>query len=455
MLTRLHFFRIRVLWLLIATLSISLSQLIGAESREFPNIVVIVADDLGYEDLGVHGSAEVETPHLDSMAENGVLCTNAYVTSPVCSPSRAGLLTGRYQNRFGFEFLVNETSLVREGATNGLPASETTFAARLQELGYRTGCIGKWHLGTEEESWPTNCGFDEFYGTLRQGNYFSPILVDSRIDLKPRKVSDPDYYLTDDYSLQAVEFVEEHQAKPFFLYLPHFAVHKPHDATAKYLDRFEAINDPTRHRYVAMLSAMDDAVGSLLSSLRECGLEEDTLIFFLSDNGGTMGSSNAPLRGKKGGTWEGGIRTPFLVQWKGVLPAGMKYDGLLSALDIAPTALAVAGQKVDPGWEWDGVNLLPYLSGEKKGSPHEVLYWRFGTQWAIRKGAWKLLQAREEKGGNIQIAREGPVRLFHLEEDVGEENDLSSSRPEKVRELQEAWDRWNALLPEPSWKPVL
>ena len=418
-----------------------------------PNIIVIVADDLGYQDLGIQGAPDVATPHLDSVAAAGIRCTHAYVTAPVCSPSRAGFLTGRYQNRFGFEFLADKGSIVPSGQRLGLATSETTIATRLKRLGYATGCIGKWHIGYEEEFFPTNRGFDEFYGSLGQSNYFNPTLVDSRVSNKPRKVHGSGYYLTDDYGRRAIDFVERHRNHKFFLYLPHFAVHKPHEASQRYLTRFRSISDPTRHHYLGMLSAMDDAIGELLSTLRQYEIEDNTMIIFFSDNGGTGGSSNLPLRGKKGATWEGGIRTPFLVQWKSRLPAGRKFDGLISSLDVLPTAIAAAGGDIDPGWKLDGVDLLPYFEGDKSGSPHDSLYWRFGTQWAIRSGTWKLLQAREGKGGTIQIAKQGPVRLYDLASDIAEENDLAAKRPEKVDELRRRWESWNAKLPNPSWKP--
>ena len=414
---------------------------------------MIVADDLGYEDLGLQNSPDVLTPHIDSIGVNGIQCSSAYITAPVCSPSRAGLLTGRYQNRFGFEFLVNDVSIIKEGVTNGLPATETTIAERLREHGYVTGCIGKWHLGVEEESFPTQVGFDEFYGTLGQGNYFAPNLIDTRIDNKPRKVKAPDYYLTDDYAERAEEFIKAHQKRPFFLYLPHYAVHKPHDVTPKYQQRFRHIKEPVRHNYVSMLSAMDDAVGRVLAALRRCEIEDNTLIVFFSDNGGTTGSSNLPLSGRKGGTWEGGIRTPFLVQWKNRFEGGQRVDGIVSSLDLYPTALAAAGVNLEPEWELDGINLLPFLEGKKRGLSTRTLYWRFGTQWAIRKGPWKLLKAREARGGNIQIANTGPIRLFNLDTDISERNDLAGSMRQKAENLQRRWEAWNATLPEPSWHP--
>lgn len=423
------------------------------ESRP-PNVVLILADDLGYEDLGVQGSPDIPTPNLDSIATNGIRCTNAYITAPVCSPSRAGLLTGRYQNRFGFEYLAAEVTTGPPDRAVGLDVEELTIGDRMKALGYVTGCVGKWHLGKDEEFFPTRRGFDEFYGTLGQSSYYAPVLFDSRKGSKSHKVEEEGYYVTDDYTKRAVEFVHDHKDKPFFLYLSHFAVHKPHDATEKYLARFPRIEDPMRRSYAAMTSALDDGVGLVLDALRENGLEEDTLIVFLSDNGGTQGSSNIPLRGKKGGTWEGGIKTPLLIQWKGQLAAGATYDEPVISLDLLPTFISAAGGKNRSDWNLDGSDLLPYFDGRAEGAPHDALFWRFGTQWAVRKGEWKLLQAREGKTGSIQIAAEGPVRLFNLKEDISEENDLAADNPEVVKELQAKWDEWAAQLPEPAWYPA-
>ncbi|MBM3957414.1 MAG: sulfatase-like hydrolase/transferase, partial [Gemmatimonadetes bacterium] len=391
-----------------------------------PGVIVILADDLGYNDLSIHGSADIPTPHIDSLAINGVRCTDAYVTAPVCSPSRAGLLTGRYQNRFGFEFLVSPDAVTDSGEKAGLGLNEKTLADHFKSLGYITGCIGKWHLGDTPAHLPMKRGFDVFYGSSGQANYFQPALIDSRHTSAPVKMREPGYYLTDDYARRAVAFVEEHAERPFFLYLPHFAVHTPYEADEARLAKFSHIVDPKRRTFAAMASALDDAVGALLAALRKSGIEDNTLLFFLSDNGGTGGvGDNRPLRGGKGSTWEGGIRTPFLVQWKGRLPAGMVYREPITSLDIVPTTLAAAGGVTDPAWKLDGVNLLPHFQGATSEAPHEALYWRFGTQRAVRSGAWKLVQGREARGGSIQVAKQGPWRLFNLRQDIAEANDLA------------------------------
>lgn len=419
-----------------------------------PNVIVILADDLGYRDVGIQGCEDFPTPHMDSIATSGVRCTDAYVTAPVCSPSRAGLLTGRYQNRFGFEFLVSPDAAFADGKKAGLATGEKTFADRMKSLGYVTGCIGKWHLGDEAEYLPMSRGFDEFYGSPGQSNYFSPLIIDSSKSAKPTKIKTPGYYLTEDFGKQAVSFVERHKDCPFFLYLPHFAVHKPYEATEAHLAQYAHIKDEKRRAFAGMATALDDAVGALLGTLRQHKLEENTLIFFFSDNGGTGGvGDNLPLRGGKGSSWEGGIRTPFFVQWKGRLAPGKIYSQPVSSLDILPTALAAAGGQIDPAWKLDGVNLLPFLEDEAQGSPHEALFWRFGPQRAVRQGEWKWVQSREGRGGSIQIAKTGPPRLFNLKQDAAEKDDVSGAHPEKAAELQHLWEQWNQQLPEPSWHP--
>ena len=424
-----------------------------------PNIVLIVADDLGYADLGVQGCRDIPTPNIDSIARGGVRCTSGYVTAPVCSPSRAALMTGRYQQRFGHEF--NPRYPKRLPDEFGLSLQETTIAQRLGDAGYATGMFGKWHLGFGRKFNPVNRGFVDFYGFL--GGSHSYLIASDQ----GQKASDPHFgvfrgtrpedmneYATDAYAREAVKFIRRHADEPFFLYLPFNAVHTPLQAPAQYVRRFRAIRDPRRRTYAAMVAAMDDAVGTVLDALRSRGLESQTLVFFLSDNGGTAAnaSDNGPLRGHKGTTWEGGVRVPFFVRWDGHLPAGQVYDRPVAQIDVLPTALAAAGESVDPGWKLDGVNLLPFLRGDERGEPHEALFWRFGRQSAVRVGDWKLVRARVgpvRKGGAVAVT--GP-QLFNVAGDVGETNDLAASEPEKVAALQAAWDRWNAELAPPAWR---
>ncbi len=431
----------------------------AAQAPKKPNVIVILADDLGSADIGVYGGKDIPTPHIDSIAKNGVRFAQGYVSGPYCSPTRAGLITGRYQQRFGHEF--NEGGVNREKF--GLPLSETTFAQRMKALGYVTCAIGKWHLGFAPQFRPMSRGFDEFYGTLANTPFFHPQLVDSKISPDPKKVADADYYTTDAFGDRAVDFIKRNKDHPFFLYLPFNACHVPSQAPEKYLDRFAQIKDKDRRLYAAMMSAMDDAIGRILGTLRELNIEENTLIVFLSDNGGPMtkmganGSNNRPLRGQKGDTWEGGVRVPFLLQWKARLPAGKTYQFPVIQLDILPTVLAAAGGEVKAERKLDGVNLLPFLEGKNAGRPHDTLYWRFGPQWAIRQGDWKLVQGYDydaKDQGPIHQTKVTPPMLFDLKDDPGETKDVAAQHPDRVRAMRTAWESWNRELAEPAWLPI-
>lgn len=412
--------------------SISLVLLGSLAVGATPNVVVILVDDVGWGEFGFQGNKEIPTPNIDSIAVNGVRCTNGYVSGPYCSPTRAGLMTGRYQTRFGHEF----NTVTRE---SGLATDETTFADRLKKGGYATIAIGKWHLGARPPFRPLQRGFDSFYGTLANTPFFHPTqFIDSRVSSEVQAIEDDDFYTTDKYAERAVEFIEESKSKPFFLYLPFNAQHAPLQAPQKYLSRFANIEDQKRKTFAAMMSALDDAVGKVLDKIRAEGLEENTIIFFASDNGGptpSTTSSNGPLRGFKATTWEGGVRVPFAIQWKGHIPAGKDYEHPVIQLDFLPTALAAAGVDVTPEDKIEGVDLLPYLTGKKTGKPHETLYWRFGDQWAIRHGDYKLVVGR---GGS------GEPELYNLKEEISEQTDLAAKEPTKVAELQSLWDQWNA-----------
>lgn len=420
-----------------------LVSLFAAERQ--PNILVILADDLGWAELSAQGCRDIPTPNIDTIAKNGVRFTSGYVSCPICAPTRAGLMTGRYQQRFGFE--TNPGSEQYADDKFGLPRSETTLAERLKSVGYATGMVGKWHLGYKPESQPTARGFDEFFGFLsgannyiasvRRGESRNPIL-------RGTQTVEEKEYLTDAFGREAVAFIEKQKEKPFFLYLAFNAVHSPLQATEKSMHRFPNITGQKRLTFAGMTAAMDDAVGRVLETLRQHKLEENTLVFFLSDNGGPTPqttSGNLPLRAGKVHVYEGGIRIPFMAQWKGRLPAGQVDDRPVLALDIHPTAVAAAGQTISPDWKLDGVNLLPYLTGEKTGKPHDVLYWRFHDRSAIRMGDWKMV-----------VGESGPQpELFNLAQDISEATDLAEKQPGKLKELQTAWQTWNAQLMSPLW----
>jgi len=408
-----------------------------------PNILFIVGDDMGYADVGFHGCKDIPTPNLDALAASGVRFTNGYVSGPYCSPTRAGLVTGRYQTRFGHEF--------NPSGKDGLPLTEITVADRLKAAGYVTGLVGKWHLGTEPAMHPQKRGFDEFYGFLGGAHsYFDAggILRNT----EPVKEMD---YTTDAFGREAVAFIERHKNKSWFLYLSFNAVHTPMHATEERLAKFPGIPDKERRTYAAMTLAMDEAVGVVRKKLASLGLGQKTFILFISDNGGpTMpgvtinGSRNDPLRGSKRTTLEGGIRVPFLIAWPGHLKPGV-YDQLVIQLDATATALAIAGAKAD---KVEGVNLLPFLTGEKSGTPHDALCWRFGQQMAIRAGDYKLV--RYDSNADTRTGARQPVtavKLYNLANDIGESKDLAMVHPDKVKELQAKWDAWNQSNVAPLW----
>ena len=408
-----------------------------------PNIVLIFVDDLGYGELGCQGNTDIPTPRIDELAAGGVRFTQGYVTAPVCSPSRAGLLTGRYQQRFGHEF--NPGKADRESGQFGLPLDQVTFADHLKALGYATGVVGKWHLGNEEEYFPTRRGFDEFFGFLSGANdYFHK---KKRRKGKPIMRGEDEViekeYLTDAFAREAESFIDRHAGSPFLLYLSLNAVHKPLQADQARLDKFAHIQNEKRRKFAAMTDAMDQCTGRVLDRLRALGLEDNTLVAFISDNGGPTTkttSGNGPLNGFKGQVLEGGIRIPFMMKWPGVLPSGDVYETPVSTLDMLPTMLDAAGRGEPPGI--DGVSLLPFLTGERKGAPHPNLFWRIGAQHAVRAGDWKL----------VQLKKGGP-KLFDLFTDVGETNDLAASRPDKLKELKALFDDWNASNVDALWWP--
>ncbi|MBS0209111.1 MAG: sulfatase-like hydrolase/transferase [Planctomycetes bacterium] len=409
----------------------------GTDTRK-PNVLIFLSDDVGYGEYGFQGATDIPTPNIDSIAKQGVRFTQGYVSGPYCSPTRAGLMTGRYQTRFGHEF----NSVARQ---SGLALTETPFPARFKELGYSTCAVGKWHLGDKPEYRPFVRGFDEFYGTLANTPFYHPTaFVDTRVSKEVQKVEDKDFYTTDKYAERCVDWLEQHKNEPWLLYVPFNAQHAPLQSPQKYLDRFPNVTDEKRQLFSAMMSAMDDAVGRVMGKLRDMGQEENTLVFFLADNGGPTQSTtsrNGPLRGFKATTWEGGVRVPFCMQWKGHVPAGKTYENPIIQLDILPTCLAAAGQPIDPAWKLDGANLMPYLAGDVKEKPHQTLYWRFGQQWAVRDGDWKLLVGR---GGGKE------PELYNLATDIGESKDQASAERSTVERLQGLWAAWNAEQAPPS-----
>lgn len=421
----------------------ALTSLEAAEPK--PNILLIIADDMGYGDVGFHQCKDIPTPRLDALAASGVRFTNGYVSGPICSPTRAGLITGRYQTRFGHES--------NGGAPGGgLPLTEGTLAARLKTAGYATGLIGKWHLGTRPEQHPQKRGFDEFFGFLEGGHSY----FDSEGILRGTEQAKEITYTTDAFGREAAAFIEKYKnANPWFLYLAFNAPHTPMHATEDRLAKFPGITDERRRQYAAMMLALDEAAGLVLDALEKTGQAENTLIMFLSDNGGpTMegvtvnASRNDPLRGSKRTTLEGGIRVPFVVAWPGHLKPGV-YDQPAIQLDLHATALAAAGVAAQPEWKLEGVDLLPYLTGARTGPPHDALYWRLGKQMAIRAGDWKLVRYADSLGKNPN-SQVMTAKLYNLAQDIHEDRDLAAAMPDKVQELQAKWDEWNLANAAPS-----
>jgi len=405
-----------------------------------PNFIVILADDLGYADVGFHGCQDIPTPNLDALAKEGVRCTQGYVSHPFCSPTRAGLMTGRYQQRFGHE---NNPKYDPNDAVAGLPVSEITVADVLSRLGYVTGAVGKWHLGAAPQFHPLRRGFQEYFGLIGGGhNYFvvgpgdetREYFIPLQRNTTPERFEG---YLTDVLTTEAVAFIRRHRDSPFFLYLAYNAPHTPLQAPESWLQRVGHIEDPTRRAYAAMVAALDEGVGKVCAVLGELGLEEKTVVFFLSDNGGPVSvthSSNAPLRGAKGSVYEGGIRVPFVIRWKGVLPGGTTYDEPVISLDIPVTMVAVAGGAFPEDRKVDGVNILPYLRGQQQGPPHKSLFWRTGggTSWAVRSGQWKLVKAGQQE-----------EELFDLLSDISETRSVKNERGEIYEELRHQYEEWN------------
>ena len=404
-----------------------------------PNIVVIVSDDQGYADSSCYDHPkEVSTPAIDRLAAEGVRFTNGYASGYVCAPTRAGLLTGRYQQRFGF--------YTAGDSRTGMPTSEITVADVLKKKGYATAIIGKWHVGLEREYRPLRRGFDEFYGFLGHGahDYFKLGITDEYTSIyrNDKPINDTGY-LTDNLAREAVSFIERHQNRPFFLYLPFNAVHWPLQALQKHMDRFNT-GDRNRDAYLAMLVCMDEAIGRVLDALKRAGVDDNTLIIFFSDNGGAQKNfaNNGVLRDYKQTVYEGGIRVPFIVRWPGKLPKGTVCDEPVISLDVMPTVCAAAGAELPDDRVYDGRDMLPAILGQANEPLHEALFWHDGAdQWAVRVGNWKLL------------SRNGSLELYDLKSDISEKNDLKEQNAEVVARLQKTYNDWKSQLAPSISKP--
>ncbi|MFT5408780.1 MAG: arylsulfatase A-like enzyme [Verrucomicrobiales bacterium] len=421
-----------------------------------PNLLIILADDMGYGDLGCYGSKQIETPVLDKLAAGGVRCTDGYVSGNVCAPSRAGLLTGRYQQRFGFEHNLNR-NFPTFPERLGIPKGQKTIADHLKSAGYRTGIVGKWHVGDSiSEMLPNARGFDFFFGMHGGSHQYFPTPEKHQLmrnKLKVSKIRTP--YLTDWFTLEATDFMREEHAEPWFLFLSYNTPHTPMQAKQEDLERFAHIPDQRRRAYAAMQWCMDQNVGKVLATLTETQQLQDTLVVFFSDNGGSVTAShacNAPLRGMKGSFLEGGIRVPFIWHWPaGGLSGGKVFKQPFTSLDLLPTFMAAAGAEMPERVtkkgkgkvvNWDGFDLLPYLRGEKQGPPHETLFWRMVMRGqAVREGKWKLLL-------NVHT----PPALYDLSKDISELENLYATEPEVVARLWGKLNQWEESLEDtPHW----
>jgi len=421
-----------------------------------PNIILIISDDAGYSDFGfTGGNDEIKTPNLDQLASNGIIFNQGYVTAAVCCPSRMGLMTGRYQQRFGAE--CNVPTIPTPGFTKtdlGLDTKEKTMADVMQSGGYQTMMIGKWHLGVEEKYHPLNRGFDEFFGFLGGSRSYWPldnprpahVMYRNQMPLNDKATVT---YLTDDLTDAAIDFVNRQKDKPFFIYLSFNAPHTPMDAKEEDIQQYMHIPPGRRRKYAAMTKSMDDNIGRLHQTLKEKKLAENTMIVFINDNGGAYnnGSSNSPLRAHKGTYWEGGIRVPYFIHWPKEIKRGQQFDHPVSTLDLLPTFAAVA--KCNPP-NSDGKNLFPFIQSNTQSAPHDFLYWRMWRAAAVRQGPWKLIRVAEDP---LQAKKELllPLVLINLEEDPKEKNNLAEKFPERANQLLQKLENWEKGLSQPRW----
>ncbi len=430
---------------LLLSLCLGLTSHADVPAKTAPNILLILADDLGYADLSVQGCTDFKTPNIDRIAQNGIRFTQGYVSNSVCSPSRAGLLTGRIG--IGFEANLPE-------GPHGLDTSLETMADMLKKAGYGTSCIGKWHLGYDKQFYPTNRGFDYFCG-LRSGSrsYFYDKKTDKPGSTKAIEINGKQVkfegYVTDYFTDKAIEVIKAHRKKqaekPFFMYLSYTAPHGPMHGKPEYIDQFKHIKNEKRRIYAAMVKSLDEGVGRVLQYLEDNGLGENTIVVFLSDNGGPTpdnASSNRPLKGHKGSLDEGGIRVPFLIQWPARFPAGQVRDDVISSLDLLPTfASAARAQVVEKA---NGIDLLPYLSTTDRSVGVRSLIWRRGemTNLALRSGDFKWILKRDSN----------ETALYNLKDDISEKHNLATKHPKVVQDLSAEHQKWEAEAPPPSFK---
>lgn len=462
---RMFLFRLLLVAFLIPTL-VGVAH--PASAKSTPNIIFVLADDLGYTDLSTYGSTYYETPNIDRLAAEGLKLTNGYSCGPNCQPTRAALISGQYGPRTGvytvggIERFAWQTRPLRPvDNVTSLPLEKVTLPQALKSAGYSTAIFGKWHLGQSKEYHPSKRGFDE--AIISSGKHFG-------FKTDPEVPVSKDAYLADFLTDKAVDFIQRHKDKPFFLYLPHYGVHSPYQAKADLIEQFKnkAITSESGHHdpvYAAMIASVDQSVGRILAKLDELGIAENTLVIFSSDNGGVGGyqregiqakdvTDNAPLRGGKGTLYEGGIRVPWVFRWKGVIPTGKVSDSPINSVDLYPTLLELAGANPPEKHHLDGSSYVSLLKSPEQPLPSRPLYWHFpgylgsnNLTWrttpvsVIRVDDWKLLHYYEDQR----------LELYHLSSDLSEKNNLASSKPEKAQELLQQLNAWimeiNAPLP--------
>jgi arylsulfatase A-like enzyme len=471
----------------------------GNDSTITPNIIIILADDLGKTDISKYGSKLINTPFIDSIGINGITFSEAYTTASVCTPSRAGLLTGRYQQRFGMEFQIHETYLtnlmqyygmkffvdsdpwypIRMNSVpnqedinkQGLPPSEITFGELAKARGYETALIGKWHLGYADELSPRNFGFDYFYGFKSSHHLYArednPDIISQRIEedwtdqyiwgclgnadcnlYRNEELVEQEGYLTDVLAEEAIKFIDQNQNNPFLLYIPFNAPHTPLQVPGKYIEQFSHIEDPVKRVYLSMIKSLDDAVGRITTKVDELGLSENTLVIFLSDNGGatyTKTTDNAPLRGGKITQFEGGVNIPMMMQWKGKIEKGSKFIFPATTLDIFSTIAILTGSGLPKERTIDGKDLMPYITRQVTSPPHESIFWQGGYNKAIRYEQWKL----------IYNDLTGQTLLFNMAADKFEERNFAEVQPDLVNRLKVLHADWASKLAAPLWPGMI
>ena len=413
-----------------------------------PNIVILYSDDAGYADFGFQPNCRPDvkalTPRISSLARDGVRLSNGYMSGCVCSPSRAGLMTGRYQERFGYD------NNLPPGTKDGLPLSETFGVKRLQKLGYETALIGKWHLGYPEAFHPNKRGFGWFHGLLQGSRpYFPMDQPGPHLVIQENGKATPEIgYVTDRLGDAACRFIREKKDKPFILFLSFTAPHGPLQPKAADMEKLAGIAEGKRRNYAGLLVSLDANVGKVLDALQSEALDDNTLVIFTNDNGGQtqLGADNFPLKGKKGTLHEGGVRVPWAIRWPGKIKPGLVIDDPVIALDLMPTFIELAGGKVEESWKLDGVSLVDSWQNGKP-LPERPLYWRkagSAGDRAMRLGKWKLYHGR--------MSKTAPT-LYDLSEDPGEEDDLADREPERLEKMLAMLDQWESEMSEPRWGP--